>query len=283
MVALGLGVKAWSVEKCIQTFEGLVKDAFTPRTGIRFLRPLVIGFKASKYETKPLEGALAKAFGTDEYLFGGRRPSAQYESTKKVIVMTTSSGMPVALSNYGRHVPPEKLTYHYQRGETEEKELKIWEAARATSAAPFFFKPFEHKGTGQTYLDGALFHNNPICIALRERQLLWPDEPCELPDLILSLGTGMAPERKVQEQCIPPERAHQWLPGFLGCMLQTAKDHFAMALNCENIWKNFVESQSRSWDLSRFHRFNPVLVGDVPSLDAVDQMKSIQAQHGQNL
>jgi hypothetical protein len=53
-----------------------------------------------------------------------------------------------------------------------------------------FFKPFIHSRTKEAYIDGALFHNNPIRVAVNESKLLWPDtEGCH-PDILLSIGTG---------------------------------------------------------------------------------------------
>ncbi|ELR06817.1 hypothetical protein GMDG_08109 [Pseudogymnoascus destructans 20631-21] len=64
------------------------------------------------------------------------------------------------------------------------REMKVWEAARATSAASPYFKPY--KG----YHDGGLGgHNNPVNLALWEQDLLW-DRKGKQPDFVLSLGTG---------------------------------------------------------------------------------------------
>ncbi|OBT75280.1 hypothetical protein VF21_05669 [Pseudogymnoascus sp. 05NY08] len=61
-------------------------------------------------------------------------------------------------------------------------------SARATSAAPPYFKPY--KG----YHDGVLgAHNNPVNLALREQDLIW-DRKGKQPDFVLSLGTGSAIE-----------------------------------------------------------------------------------------
>jgi hypothetical protein len=62
--------------------------------------------------------------------------------------------------------------------------------ARATSAAPTFFKPFIHSRTKEEYIDGALFHNNPIRVAVNESKLLWPETEGYHPDILLSIGTG---------------------------------------------------------------------------------------------
>jgi hypothetical protein len=63
-------------------------------------------------------------------------------------------------------------------------------SARATSAAPRYFKPFVNASTKEGFLDGALFHNNPVRIAFSESQLIWPDIRSRPPDILLSLGTG---------------------------------------------------------------------------------------------
>jgi predicted acylesterase/phospholipase RssA len=81
--------------------------------------------------------------------------------------------------------------YQFLGAETKDKELKVWEAARATSAAPRFFRPFYHKPTNRTFTDGALKHNNPTQVADMETQLLWTHHPC--PDILLSISTGSEP------------------------------------------------------------------------------------------
>lgn len=64
---------------------------------------------------------------------------------------------------------------------------KIWEACRATSAAPTFFPPIEIEG--QKFLDGAVLNNNPVQLDYREAQDLWKDEE----PVLVSIGTGDAP------------------------------------------------------------------------------------------
>ncbi len=64
---------------------------------------------------------------------------------------------------------------------------KIWEAARATSAASTFFDPI--KIADRMYVDGALKYNNPIEKVDEESQELWPGQD----RLIVSIGTGSAP------------------------------------------------------------------------------------------
>ena len=103
--------------------------------------------------------------------------------------MTATSGtgeMGLVLANYSRHEESEPI-YRF----VFPHQLRIWEAASATSAAPSFFKPFKTDRSPQkTYLDGALYFNNPASVANHERKFLWPDVAENPPDIFLSLGTG---------------------------------------------------------------------------------------------
>ena len=59
----------------------------------------------------------------------------------------------------------------YESHETH-PECKIWEAARATSAAPTFFKRIEI-GRAQPFIDGGVGRNNPSWIVLDEANTLF--------------------------------------------------------------------------------------------------------------
>ena len=52
--------------------------------------------------------------------------------------------------------------------------FRVWEAVRASSAAPGFFDDFHAKG--QVFEDGALIANNPSLIGYHEASHLWPKE-----------------------------------------------------------------------------------------------------------
>jgi patatin-like phospholipase/acyl hydrolase len=93
------------------------------------------------------------------------------------------------LANYRR--PGESRANHeFHRPVDPGDEMKVWEAAAATSAAPPYFKAFSHERTYRNYLDGAFYNNNPIKAAHRERKYLWPDVAASHPDVLLSIGTG---------------------------------------------------------------------------------------------
>lgn len=68
-------------------------------------------------------------------------------------------------------------------------DCKIWEAARATSAAPYFFKPMviKQNGINMPYVDGGLRCNNPTLRLIKEMRTLGLSGQ---PVCILSIGTG---------------------------------------------------------------------------------------------
>jgi patatin-like phospholipase/acyl hydrolase len=75
----------------------------------------------------------------------------------------------------------------YQSQETHSG-CKIWEAARATSAAPTFFKHIEI-GNKQPFIDGGLGCNNPSKLVLKEAQVVFPTQQI---GCLVSIGIGQA-------------------------------------------------------------------------------------------
>ncbi|KAL2352357.1 hypothetical protein BJ546DRAFT_205989 [Cryomyces antarcticus] len=80
--------------------------------------------------------------------------------------------------------------------------MRVWEAALATSAAPFYFKPYVKRDRMKRYVDGALHANMPAILALEEKKRTWPAQKERtradaLPyhetrvDALVSVGTGI--------------------------------------------------------------------------------------------
>ncbi len=119
MIALGLGLKNWSVETYTRRFTSLCKDAFTPRKGLSIpgYGFLVKAHHSSKFETRPFEDALKEAFSEDDYLFGGPRFGIS-SSTKVAITTTSTTAQVVVLSNYNRQESSEN--------KCKQPDLMIW-------------------------------------------------------------------------------------------------------------------------------------------------------------
>ena len=69
--------------------------------------------------------------------------------------------------------------------------FQIWEAARATTAAPLYFTPLNHEN--QEFYDGGITSNNPTLQVLGEMQALLPHTPI---NCVVSLGSGITPPKK---------------------------------------------------------------------------------------
>ena len=124
-------------------------------------------------------------------------------------------------------------------------------------------------------MDGALYHNNPIQIAERERKLIWDKEINEYPDLIISIGTSFNPHARR----VPVKKSSTTRLGVLAHgknLAKIAKNHIAASLDCEKTWSEFMSTLPDSVRSSRFVRLNPELREDPPELDDVSRMKSLQ-------
>jgi predicted acylesterase/phospholipase RssA len=83
--------------------------------------------------------------------------------------------------------PPTIFRSYHGEGVSKSK-CAIWEAARATSAAPSFFKPMTIKNPPPPvrYVDGGLGYNNPSKLALIEAGRIWAGKDV----CLVSIGTG---------------------------------------------------------------------------------------------
>ncbi|KAI1367159.1 hypothetical protein F5Y08DRAFT_350010 [Xylaria arbuscula] len=288
LVALGLASMNWRVDECIEQFEGLCDEAFIRCSGsaLPLVGHLVDHHHHSKYQTKTMENALKEAFSNDIQLFGGEQPPMSTTWQVKVAVTATAliGNKTYVLGNYnGRRENKKSSSYHFQRPQLYSTELKVWEAARATSAAPRYFKSFHHEASQKTYIDGAVSHNNPVNIADSERKVLWPDS--HVPDLFLSIGTGSSSTlSRVGSEKMSAARkgilSHtRYLYGILRNTLE-------QTLDCDKAWDDFIANITTSplntFSSSRFIRINPD-VGQIPALDDKTQIPSLRTKARESL
>lgn len=78
-------------------------------------------------------------------------------------------------------------------------DCSIWEAARATSASPTFFKPIiiSSPGAETGYLDGGLGYNNPTELLIEEAVRLFPADRSV--DCVVSIGTAQGGAERYQK------------------------------------------------------------------------------------
>lgn len=67
----------------------------------------------------------------------------------------------------------------------------MWRVARATSAAPTYLQGHEHEESGRIFIDGGVWANNPVMVALVDALTAYDITSEQV--AILSIGTGNAP------------------------------------------------------------------------------------------
>jgi len=303
IIALAFGVKNWSIRRCADRFRKLCGAAFTPRLmqAIPILKYVITLKLASRYQTTPLRKALKSTLG-EQPLFGNNGRRRSNHSAKIAVTATDQAGTrPIIIANYSRKdcnsVQQRPGEYEFLRPDGPDHELAVWEAAAATSAAPSYFKPFEHAPTKRTYLDGAIYHNNPVRLVHRERKLLWPDVADRDPDILLSIGTSQnsAILRRSLSSEAPSDRTYNGSKATehargtrsrkrtfprMRQMFATMHNRIDSILDAELAWKEFCKDVANADEsmneASRYIRINPDIGYNPPGLDDVRMFGRLQ-------
>jgi hypothetical protein len=115
----------------------------------------------------------------------------------------------------------------------------IWQACRATSAAPTLFPPMVIGKPPTAYVDGGLGYNNPIRLLMDEARHIWP-EPREI-GCIVSVGTGILASRDIGRSIQP--------------LFESLK---GMATDTEKTAREFKEEMKHKYGVNQkvYFRFN---------------------------
>jgi len=172
----------------------------------------------------------------------------------------------------------------YRGHQVRPSQCYIWQAARATSAAPTFFKPIsiDRPRPAITYVDGGMGYNNPSELALNEAKRLWPG--CTDIGLV-SLGTGrqkanpigsygtdskdQQPAFQHLEKYLPDVLIQAWnLPKYsvsgLGALVNMAGVLAQLATDSENVHQRVQREYQNRKSQIRYFRFNVSRdVGDI--------------------
>lgn len=129
------------------------------------------------YQKELLEQFLKKELGEDYFV-----NSLEEEATRKVFVTSTHQSVfpPQTFLFRNYNYPP--LIQSRFNGSANHR---IYEALRATSAAPFYFDEFlDENGS---FIDGGVLENNPTGVAIHESKNIWPNSHIHC---VVSIGTG---------------------------------------------------------------------------------------------
>jgi predicted acylesterase/phospholipase RssA len=129
-----------------------------------------------------------------------------------------------------------RLFRTYKVPKNQSFDCTIWEAARATTAAPTFFKSIEigRPGSKERFIDGGVGRNNPMSQVFEEAELVFPGR---LVACAISLGTGQAKTIAIRK----PSPFQRILPfDVVNTMVQIATDCERMAEETSRRFKSFT-------------------------------------------
>lgn len=125
-----------------------------------------------------------------------------------------------------------------------DRTTKIWEALRATSAAPTFFEEMQFGTPRVTYLDGGVGFNNPCAEVDYAAKALWEGRPI---GVIVSVGTGL--------QSIPSVgNVSSWLPFGLGTDIALVSALAGMATSTQRVDNEMKRAYYNT--STRYYRFD---------------------------
>ncbi|KAJ3595983.1 hypothetical protein NHX12_002392 [Muraenolepis orangiensis] len=170
-----LGVFQFPLSECDEMYRKLGSDVFKQN---RIVGTMKMGWKHAFYDSGIWENILKEKIGSDLLVETSRNPKCPKVSAVSTIV---NRGTPLKAYVFRNYNLLPGVRSHYLGG----CQHQLWEALRASSAAPGYFQEFA-LGT-DLHQDGGLLINNPTALAIHECQCLWPGTPLEC---VVSLGTG---------------------------------------------------------------------------------------------
>ncbi|RFU31618.1 hypothetical protein B7463_g4742, partial [Scytalidium lignicola] len=199
LIAIMLGVLDMHIDTCIEKYEELAKEVFQDDyhfSQIEALQQIQAVLGANRFDHLKLE-KIVKALVRSEAeallpVTQGNLPT-NLEDTPMNFRATPDGTRPkckVFVCATAERLTASTLFRSYNlRGTAQAGNFPccIWEACRATTAAPFFFAPVIIGPNRSKYCDGALNCNNPALMLKEEAASVWSNRKI---GCLLSIGTG---------------------------------------------------------------------------------------------
>ncbi|KAL6150048.1 hypothetical protein ACJBU6_11562 [Exserohilum turcicum] len=199
LVLYGLGMR---VEKAFTLFRQFSARVFRERNtfGLGLLANIydfITSWRHGRFSASDIDYALTEIFDESTMLdlqymklIGARMGFPVVDTiTSETCLVTSYNGTG---SSHSDEAYTRMLTYRLLRSEEVSSEICIKDAARGTSAAPWYFTSHKMPGHG-TFIDGGLSNNNPCILAVQELQKIAPR--LNRADHFVSIGTGVSTTR----------------------------------------------------------------------------------------
>lgn len=175
ILAFMLGIFQIPLEECEDMYRKLGADVFKQNVIVGTVK---MGWSHAFYDSEMWENILKERMGEGIMIESARDPNCPKVSAVSAIV---NRGLPLKAYVFRNYRLMPGVRSHYL-GDCKHK---MWQAIRASSAAPGYFQEFV---LGKDlHQDGGLLINNPTALAIHECKCLWPNTPLQC---VLSLGTG---------------------------------------------------------------------------------------------
>ncbi|KAJ5100980.1 hypothetical protein N7456_007032 [Penicillium angulare] len=191
--AINLFLNDRSLDECLDVFPSFAQRIFrrarlpVPRC-FRWMMSAFNLLTGGLYDSSELSGALKEAVGPEHHMFAPARTSPA-GCRVALVASRTSDGKACVLANYrGSGQRCASAAYRFLVTNSPEGPL-LADAAMCSVAAPFYFHTTTLPEFGP-FQDGGVRANNPVAIAMRETNVIWPSSSTF--DLILSVGTGFS-------------------------------------------------------------------------------------------
>lgn len=170
-----LGVFQIPLNECDDLYRKLGSDVFKQNVIVGAVK---MGWNHAFYNSEAWENMLKEKMGSHLLVETSRNPECPKVAAVSTIV---NRGTPLKAYVFRNYNLLPGVHSHYLGG----CQHQLWQAIRATSAAPGYFQEFTLGN--DLHQDGGLLINNPTALAIHECKCLWPNTPLEC---VVSLGTG---------------------------------------------------------------------------------------------
>lgn len=175
IVGFLLGIFQIPLSECDDLYRKLGSDIFKQNVIVGTMK---MGWNHAFYDSMAWENLLKEKMGSNLLVETARNPKCPKVAAVSTIV---NRGTPLKAYVFRNYNLLPGVRSHYLGG----CQHQLWQAIRATSAAPGYFQEFTLGN--DLHQDGGLLINNPTALAVHESKCLWPNTPLEC---VVSLGTG---------------------------------------------------------------------------------------------